>query len=726
MKTRIKIALAGNPNSGKTTIFNNITGSRQRVGNYPGVTVEKKEGTRVFDGVRMDVVDLPGTYSLTAYSAEELVARNFVIEESPDVVIDVLDASNLERNLYLTTQFIELGAPLVLALNMSDVALRRGHEIDIAKLSALLGAPIVATVGHRNAGTEELLSAALRVARGEEGRPVAVRYCREVDEAVSRIQAILEERKIPLDHYPPRWAALKLLENDEAVRAKVADSPAGAEALSAVAERAAHIEKILGDSPEIIIADRRYGFISGACQEAMKSTVEFRHTVSDKIDSILTHRTLGLPIFLVLMFLMFHLVFTLGEAPMGWIEALFGWLGGAAGGLWPAGSDSVPRSLVVDGIIGGVGGVLTFLPNIVLLFMAIAVLEDTGYMARAAFVMDRLMHRIGLHGKSFIPLLIGMGCTVPAIMATRILESRRDRLVTMLVLPLISCSARQTIYLLIIPAFFAHRWQGPMLWIMYLIGVVIAVIAARLLRGTLFRGESEPFVMELPPYRMPTLRGALIHMWERAWLYVKKAGTVILAISVILWALNSFPRKEVFDRDYGDMKEQARTEYEKASGAPEARARYERALAQIEAEKRGERLAYSISGRIGRFIEPALALMGFDWRIGTSLIGAFAAKEVFVAQMGIVYSLGDEGAHSLRRTLREHYTPLAGFCIMLFCLVSTPCMATIAATRRESGSWGWALLQLGGLTALAFALTAIVYQAGSLLGIGLAQSPFIA
>ena len=844
---KMTIALAGNPNSGKTTIFNNLTGARQHVGNYPGVTVEKKEGTCSYNDATIHVVDLPGTYSLTAYSIEEIVARNFVVDEKPDVVIDILDASNLERNLYLATQFMEMGVPLVLALNMSDVARKRGFDIDIGKLSELLRVPIVPTIGHKNRGTRDLLSAAAGVAGEQKDHGIRLNYGKELEEEIAKIQGLLEDHAVPLNHLSPRWVALKLLENDSEVRAKLEKStPAAAEILSEVEKSSAHIESILGDVPEIIIADRRYGFISGACQEAVKSSVEFRHTVSDKIDSVLTNRVLGLPIFLGLMFLAFHLVFTLGDPFMGWIEQGQEFSQETVAQLWPRGSDSILKSLLVDGIIGGVGAVLVFLPNIVLLFLVMAFLEDTGYMARVAFIMDRIMHKIGLHGKSSIPLLLGVGCTIPAIMATRTLENRRDRLTTMLVAPLISCSARLPIYMIITAAFFPAAWGGPMVWIMYLIGIVLAIIGAKTLRSTLFKGESSPFVMELPPYRMPTLKGIIIHMWERARLYVKKAGTIILAVVIILWAISNFPRKPQFDRDYEALADKAKMEYleraktlngplglkpdsdlivaslrtelemeeeqekwwdyqpefaaaeeakneklEKLADADrenypkvkkllevrdailEARARFDEEveekeleegsdeygeleeerderLAEIESEEskvyplairliddmrapydeeiekcsfeeEEEILAYSITGRIGHGLEPALKLMGFDWRMGTALIGAFAAKEVFVAQMGVVYSVespDDAGADSLRNRLRTDYSPLVGFCIMLFALIASPCMATVAVVRRESGSWRWAVFQFLGLTALAWLVTVTVFQIGATLGLG--------
>ena len=687
MKKPSVLALAGNPNSGKTTLFNQLTGSRQHVGNYPGVTVEKKEGSCRFEGEEIRVVDLPGTYSLTAYSIEERVARQFIVEEKPDVVVDVVDASNLERNLYLAVQLMELGVPVVLALNMSDVAKARGLEFDLKLLSSLLGATIVPTIGHRNIGTRELLEAAAKTARaGTSVQAQDIRYAPDLERSIEAVRKRVEENMQCADGRESRWVAVKLLEND----GEVAQRFQAGEVHETVLAEQQHIESLLGDSPEMLIADGRYGFISGVCQEAVRSTIETRHTLSDRIDEIVIHRLWGLPIFLGLMYAVFWLTFTAGTPPMDWIDGLFGWLGDTIAGFWPEDSDSLLKSLLVDGLIGGVGGVLIFLPNILLLFLAIAILEDSGYMARAAFIMDRLMHKIGLHGKSFIPLLIGFGCSVPAIMATRTLENRRDRLTTMMVAPLMSCGARLPIYALIIPAFFPNVWHAPILWIIYLIGIGLAILCAKLLRSTLFRGESVPFVMELPPYRLPTLKGTLVHMWERGGLYLKKAGTVILGISILLWALTTFPRSGDTDPDLSAEEQQAVA------------------------------LAHTAAGRIGHILEPVIRPLGFDWRIGTAMIGAFAAKEVFVAQLGIVYSVGeaDEESVTLREKLRAHYSPLVGFCIMLFMLISAPCMATIAVTRRESNSWKWALFQLGGLTLLAYLATLLVYQAGRTVGIG--------
>ena len=689
---KMSVALAGNPNSGKTTIFNMLTGARQHVGNYPGVTVEKKEGLCKYKDYEITLIDLPGTYSLTAYSVEELIARNFIIDERPNVVVDIVDASNIERNLYLATQLIEMNVPLVLAFNMSDIAKQRGLLFDIEQLSRLLDAPIVPTVGNKGKGKTELLDAIIATARqGKQQRTHRVGYGEEIEEELAAIGAVAADSEQELaDKYGTRWLAVKLLEQDSDITAKVHSQ----EVLDVARASIEHLRGIFADEPEIVIAGRRYGFISGACQETIRSTVESRHSTSDMIDAMVTHRALGLPIFLILMYLAFFLTFKIGGYPMGWLEQFFGWLASAVTGLWPAGSASSLRSLLVDGVIGGVGGVLVFLPNILLLFLAIALLEDSGYMARAAFIMDRIMHKIGLHGKSFIPMLIGFGCSVPAIMGTRILENRRNRFTTIMVIPLMSCGARFTIYMLIIPAFFPDKWHGPALWLIYLIGIILAIICIKVLRLTIFKGETTPFVMELPPYRVPTLKSVCIHMWQRGWMYLRKAGTIILAISIILWVAMSYPKPSQ-DSLSGLNPEQAR---------------------QI-------RLEHSVIGRLGKAIEPALKPLGFDWKIGTALIGATAAKEVFVSQLAIVHAVGsgevsegtDEEAQTLRQKLQANYTPLTGFCIMLFCLIATPCVATVAMTRQETNSWRWALLQFFGLTALAYVITFTVYQFGSLL-----------
>jgi len=699
---RYTVALAGNPNSGKTTLFNALTGARQHVANYPGVTVEIKYGVRRYDDMDITFVDLPGTYSLTAYSEEERVARDFILREKPDLVVHVVDASNLERNLYLAVQLMEMNAPLLLAFNMADVAKHKGIQFDVPKLSQLLAAPIVPTVATKGRGIDTLLKTTVEVLRRGAQPVYHCRYGREIEAELDRLSGritVLAQRCEALRAYRPRWLAIKLLENDEQIRQEVmaacttgvtgesSDLSADAAILTEVDTARQRLERIFGDDPAVVLADRRYGFISGACQEAVRSTVERRHDLSDLADTVLLHPRLGLPIFLGLMYLVFQLTFTVGQVPMGWLESGFEALGRLVAGFWPAGTDSFLKSLLVDGIIGGVGGVIVFLPNIVLLFLAIALLEDSGYMARAAFLMDRVMHRMGLHGKSFIPMLVGFGCSVPAIMATRILENRRNRLTTMMVIPLMSCGARFPIYALIIPAFFPLRLKGLIMWLIYLVGIVLAVICARLLRATLLKGSTVPFVMELPPYRMPTLKGLWLHTWMRSWHYLKKAGTIILAISLVLWAATRYPRPPA----------------ERLAGLDETQAQ-------------AVSLQYSLAGRIGRTIEPVIRPLGFDWKIGTALVGAMAAKEVFVSQLGIVYALGEanETGAALAARLQADYNRRQAVSILLFCLISAPCMATVAVTRREAGSWKWALLQWFGLTGLAYIVTLMVYQVGSL------------
>jgi ferrous iron transport protein B len=684
MKKKITAALAGNPNSGKTSIFNQLTGARQHVGNYPGVTVEKKQGTCRHSDYEITFVDLPGTYSLTAYSTEELVARNFIIDEQPDVVVDVVDASGIERNLYLATQLIEMNVPLVLAFNMSDIAEQKGMLFDIEQLSTLLEAKIVKTVGSKGKGKTELLDAIIETAgQAKKQRIHKINYGEEIEQKLKQIEKVIADKEQLLtEKYDARWLAIKLLEQDDDITAKIHSR----EVLETLAASTEHLKGIFGDNPEIVMADRRYGFISGACQETIQTTVELRHNYSDMIDALVTHRIFGLPIFLLLMYLTFVLTFKIGGYPMGWLEWFFGWLSNTIASLWPAGSDNWLKSLLVDGVIGGVGGVLVFLPNILLLFFMIALLEDSGYMARAAFIMDRIMHKIGLHGKSFIPMLIGFGCSVPAIMATRILENKRSRLTTIMVVPLMSCGAKLTIYALIIPAFFAAKWHGPMMWLIYLIGIVLAVICIKILRLTVFKGETVPFVMELPPYRMPTFKSICIHMWQRGWMYLRKAGTIILAVSIVLWIAMSYPKPSP------DLIKE---------------------LTPQQAQQK--KLEHSVIGKLGKAIEPALKPLGFDWKIGTALIGATAAKEVFVSQLAITYSVGDEdeSGKTLRQKLRANYSPLTGFCVMLFCLIYAPCIATVAMTRQETNSCRWAMLQFFGLTVLAYLITLIVFQTGS-------------
>ncbi len=686
----IVVALAGNPNSGKTTLFNSLTGARQHVGNYPGVTVERKEGHTEFEQHHLDIVDLPGTYSLTPYSLEELVARNFVVEERPDVVVDVVDATNLERNLYLATQFIELNVPVIIVLNMIDMAEAQGLRIDAELLGQLLGVKIIPMVATTGFGKQELLEAVVDVA-ARHARPTAtIHFGNELEPHIAGLTEALDlstlDDKMGIS---PRWLAIKLLEDDAEVVADLTERvPDPQPLLTKVARVRQHVEEILGEDAEIAIGDRRYGFIAGACRRAVTTVKSKRIDVTDVIDDIVTNRIVGIPIFLLLMWLMFEMVFKLGDPPMGWIETGFEALGDVVSAAMPPGE---LRSLIVDGIIGGVGGVLVFVPNILLLFLAIAFIEDTGYMARAAFVVDKLMHKIGLHGKSFIPMLIGFGCTVPAVMACRTIDDEKNRLTTILVTPLMSCSARLPVYLLLTGAFFPAAVAGKVIFAIYILGVLLAALMALIFRKSLFPGDTTPFVMELPPYRMPTLRGLLVHMWERTWMYVKKAGTVILVASVIIWALLTHPTPPA----------------QLTAGASEEQAASDAA-------------AYSYAGRFSKALEPVIRPLGFDWKIGTALFAGFAAKEIVVSTLGTVYSLGDtdEEDDSLRAALVSdpQFDPLVALTLMVFVLIYVPCLAVVAVVKKETNSWKWPAFLIAYTTGLAWIVSFILYQGGRLLG----------
>ncbi len=705
MEPKITAALAGNPNSGKTTIFNNLTGARQHVGNYPGVTVERKEGFVQHKGHEINIVDLPGTYSLTAYSAEEVVARDVMIDERPDVVVDIIDASNLERNLYLAVEIMELGAPLILVFNMSDMAKARGYEFDIRKLTQLFNAPVVQTVGHKERGMDDVLDAIVNMPALERlKRDKIVDYGTEIEEEIARIQGLIENDhalKEVAGRYGARWMAIKLLENDKEVQKKVKST----EIERQIRESAERIEKLTGESPETAIAGQRYGFISGACREAVRSTIEIRHTISDRIDAVLTNRLLGIPIFMGLLWLIFQFTFTMGGPAGEWIEEGFKRLSMLAGEVLPEG---YLRSLITNGVIAGAGGVLVFVPNIMFLFLAIAILEDSGYMARAAFIMDRLMHKIGLHGKSFIPMLIGFGCNIPAIMATRTIENERDRIVTILINPLMSCSARLPVYTLLAGAFFAPHMAGNVIFSIYVLGIVLAITMAKIFRTYLLPGAAAPFVMELPPYRVPTLKGLLIHMWERAWLYVKKAGTIILAISIVIWFLSSFPASPRLEETY-------KTRIEATHDKNEAKV--------LENELAGKQLEQSFAGRIGHAVAFFLKPIGLgDWKIGTALFAGFGAKEVVVSTLGTLYSVGagEEGADDLKASLQKEpfYSPLVAYTLMAFVLTYVPCMAAIAVVRRETNSWRWPLFMIGYELALAWVISFVIYWGGRFLCLG--------
>ncbi|NOZ85502.1 MAG: ferrous iron transport protein B [Deltaproteobacteria bacterium] len=710
-----RVALAGNPNSGKTSLFNVLTGTHQHVGNYPGVTVERREGHYTYGDSKFEILDLPGTYSLTSFSPEERIAQEVLIEDDLDVVVVIVDSTVLGRSLTLLAQIMLAGANPVLCLNMSDEADKAGLEIDVGKLRTLLGFPVVRTTGHKGLGSTELKEAIARAAHHavQENRLVlGERLKRALADIVKRLPETMAHDR------GRDWIASRLLLGDASFTDKLAKGGEKHAAIDEAGRWRKKIERETGQDITLFMTQHYFGFVDGLLREAV---TQYKHidsrAVSDHIDMILVNRYLGIPFFLVIMYLIFWITFSLGNYPMDWITTGLNILGNLVSSLWPPGSDSALRSLLVDGIIGGVGGVLVFLPNIILLFMGLAFLEDSGYMARAAFLMDRLMHRFGLHGKSFVPMMTGFGCSIPGIMATRTLENERDRLTTMLVLPLMSCGARLPIWMLLIPAFFAPAWHAPILFLIYFTGIVLALLIALLLRRSLLAGEDAPFVMELPPYRLPTLRAVGIKMFERSWMYLRKAGTIILGFSIIMWAITSYPKLDRFqvDSDIAAGKIVVMTkdteDISKAQGdvqilTPE----------QVRDRRAAENLEYSVAGRIGRFIEPVMHPLGFDWRIDTAMLGAFAAKELFVSQIGIVFSLGaaDDTSVDLRAVLRKSYSPLTGFTLMLFMLIAMPCMATIAVTSRESGSWKWAALQLFGLTAIAWILSAIVFQVGNL------------
>lgn len=755
--SKIKIALAGNPNAGKTTIFNKLVGAHQHVGNYPGVTVEKVQGTREYGSLEMLFTDLPGTYSLTATSPEEAVSRDFIYHETPDMIVNVVDASNLERNLYLTYQLLETGIPVIIVLNLSDKAKEQGIEIDEAKLSrALNNSPIVRTIGNKGLGLDKLLETINKMDLSPRGTSFRLDYGPEYEHEMEEIGRQLQTSGAVKanSRISERWLLVSLLERDPLSTKWITDPKAQELAASFDHQKEAQT----GKNVNAIFSEIRYQAILELSKNVVKTTKTNVHGSTNKIDAVLLHRFWGLPIFLVLMYVLFYVTFTLGDPLMGWIEDGFGWLSEWVGGFWPEDSESFLKSLIVDGIIGGVGGVIVFLPNIVLLFTGIAILEDSGYMARAACLLDNAMSKFGLRGKSFIPLIVGFGCNVPGIIATRTIPNRADRFLTILILPLFSCGARLPIYTLIIPAFFPEAWRAPILFLMYFTGVLVAAIMAKLLSISLFKGQSEPFVIELPSYQVPTVFGVLITMWRRSWLYLKKVGTIILGVSIILWAMAVWPGVSDETQAQYDKGVEALAAAAEAGGIDnEIRARaeeYSLKLAALEEEGLGDEemakakealdkeylddrvsralelaeeqteldnklaaasLEVSLMGRIGKIMEPIFRPCGFDWKMDSAIMAGLAAKEVVVAQMGILYSLGevDEESDSLREKLAENYTPLQGFCLMLFCLLSAPCFACIATAKQEMGGWKWAIAQALGLTVLAWVITTFVYQAGS-------------
>jgi ferrous iron transport protein B len=736
---RATVALAGNPNSGKTTLFNELTGARQHVGNYPGVTVEKKEGTYANENLQLHIVDLPGTYSLTAYSLEEVVARDFLVNEKPEVVINIVDASNLERNLYLAVQFLELGIPVCIALNMMDVANKRGIQINAAKLSGLLGVPVVPTVARTGKGKKELMQrAAGLVTDNSKLVPLAISYGSDVDRAMVDMEDEIRSHSFLTDTYPVRWVALKYMENDEQIVSRGREiNPELSERFEGIVKKVSnHLQDTLDTYPEAMIADQRYGYIKSILKHDVITHKYDQHRLysSDRIDKVITNRFLGPIIMLAVIAGLYHFVFTYSEIPVGWFETFFGWLGDGVSRILP---DGLLKSLIVSGIIDGVGGVLGFVPLIMFMFFGIAILEDSGYLARVAFMLDRVFRTFGLHGSSVMAFIvsggIAGGCAVPGVMATRTLKSPRERLATLLTVPFMNCGAKLPIFALLIAAFFSKH-EAAIMFIITMGAWAGALLVAKLLRITVIKGSSTPFVMELPPYRMPTFKGLAIHTWERTWQYIKKAGTIILALSVILWAMMTFPALP--DSSVQEFNNQRQAilnsapsadiqELETIAGgtepSAEAQALKDR-LKNLDYRQAETGLRHSIAGRLGTALETISSWAGFDWRTNIALIGGFAAKEVVVSTLGTAYSLGEvdpEESGSLSETLAAdpNWSPLAAIGLIVFTMFYSPCFVSVICISREAGTWKWGAFAMIFNTVLAFGLAVLIFQIGTALGI---------
>ncbi len=727
----INVAMVGNPNSGKTTMFNSATRSRERVGNYGGVTIDSKHGRLKMDGYTFNVYDLPGTYSLSHYSPEELFVRDHINQKMPDVVINVVDASNLERNLYLTTQLIDMDIKVVAALNMYDEMLENGDEFDHVALGKMLGIPFVPTIAKKNIGIKDLFRKVIAMYEDRESdmRHIHINYGPEIETSLGKITGKIKIRENfhLTDKISSRFLAIKLLEKDEHARNVISPLSNSGEIFETADREVTRLEKILKDDSETLITDSRYGFISGALRETFKSGKQTGRKKTELIDAFITHEIYGFPIFILFMWFMFQATFTIGEYPMHWIESLVGYTGSF---LQEHMHDGTLKDLLINGIIGGVGGVIVFLPNILILFFFISLMEDTGYMARAAFIMDKIMHKIGLHGKSFIPMIMGFGCNVPAIMATRTIENRNNRLVTMLINPFMSCSARLPVYILIIGAFFPNN-PGTVLFSLYLLGIIVAVLVALVAKKFFFKKEDVPFVMELPPYRVPLLKTTARHMWHKGSQYLKKMGGVILVGSIIIWALGHYPANRQTETDYEAMIAQIGKDTEErlaVNKQDSARIMIEREkrIAEIETEKLNEKHTGSYISQIGQFIEPAIRPLGFDWKMGVSLISGLVAKEIVVSTMGVLYQVNPEASlptETLSETLRLQtrsdgspvFTPAVAYAFLVFILLYFPCIAVIAAIKHESGSWKWGVFTIFYTTALAWMMAFLVYRVGSLI-----------
>ena len=679
----IRVALVGNPNCGKTSLFNMASGSHEHVGNYSGVTVDAKEGSLVHGGYRFQIVDLPGTYSLSAYSPEELYVRRNLIDEVPDVVINVVDASNLQRNLYLTTQLIDMNLRVVMALNMYDELQAKGDKLDIRQLGWLLGMPVVPTVSRTGQGIDNLFDTVIQIYEKSDphlARHIHINHGAELEQSIDRIKALISKTEDIRSKYSTRYLSIKYLENDKEIESVVESLSNRDEIISARFEENNRIRGLMGTGLESSLVDAKYAFVQGALAETYVPSSRKRriHTLTDRIDSIVTNRWLAFPIFFLMLYLVFDVTFLAGEYPMRWIEWIVSTFGSFVSTFM---ADGWLKDLVVDGVIGGVGSVLVFLPNILLLYMFISLLEDSGYMARAAFIMDRLMHKIGLHGKSFIPMIMGFGCNVPAVMATRTIESPKSRLITMLIIPLMSCAGRMPVYILIAGAFFP-RHAGLVLLGMYALGIILAILAAKIM-SRFFKDDDLPFVMELPPYRIPTAKSVFRHTWEKGKQYLQKMSGIILICSVAIWFLSYFPNHDA----YQSSKEQQE---------------------------------HSFIGYVGKAMEPVLEPLGFDWRMGVGIVAGVGAKELVVSTLGVMYAdaVPDEAGSSdtrLQRALVRSVTPPAALAYMVFILLYFPCIATFVAIKNESGGWKWAMITAVYTIVLAWVAAFVTYRLALLL-----------
>lgn len=711
----INVALIGNPNCGKTSLFNFASGAHEHVGNYSGVTVDAKEGVFTQNGYTFRIVDLPGTYSLSAYTPEELYVRRHLVQEQPDVVINVVDASNLERNLYLTTQLIDMDVRMVIALNMYDDLEKSGNKFDHESLAGMIGVPIIPTISKTGFGIEALFNRVISVYEETDPilRHVHVNYGDTLEKYINALRKMLKRNGTVDKTYSKRYLAIKLLENDKEVKQYVQSLPETKPILETCNQYSQQLEEMLKEDTETALTNARYGFISGALRETFVANKIKEVSSTQIIDLFVTHKVLGFPIFIFFMWFMFEATFKLGEYPMQWIEWGVEQIGNFVRNFMPEGP---LKDLLVDGIIGGVGGVIVFLPNILILYLFISFMEDSGYMARAAFIMDKIMHKMGLHGKSFIPLVMGFGCNVPAIMATRTIESRNSRMITMLINPLMSCSARLPVYVLLTGAFFAEN-ASTVLLLMYSSGILLAVIVAKLFKRFLFSKEDVPFVMELPPYRMPTSKSILIHMWEKAKQYLHKMGGIILIASILIWFLGYFPRETEQGKIY-----ESQIEHVNSSNTLSEKEKTE-TVTELNRLKNMEHQQNSYIGRIGQAIQPALAPLGFDWKISVSLLSGMAAKEVVVSTLSVLYTGDSEDSQTLPERLQADkdkegnpvFTPLVALSMMLFVLIYFPCVATVIAIVNESKSWKWGVFVIVYTCTLAWVVSFTVYQLGSIL-----------